>query len=170
MNKNNELNMAFWTLALMCALILIASLCGCTKTIPQTIVRDSVRVVHSERVCTLNVTLPMQSAERVVRDTTSHLCIAYAESYAKVLPDGSLWHNLISTDRPVAVQVVQNTDTIFRDKAQTITKIEKVAAPLSRWQTFRLRTWWWLMGALAALAVYKWRKVIWDLIGKMILK
>ena len=88
--------------------------CGPGKRLPvQTENRDSIRVEVREKTVyirdTVYMTIPAQSAENTTRDTSSHLETDYAESDARINPDGTLHHSLRNKpqEKPVPVDVPQ---------------------------------------------------------------
>lgn len=146
-------------------LIVIAFLlcsCGAGKHLPvQTESRDSVRVEVREVTKyirdTAFIPIPAQTAENTTRDTSSHLETDYAESDARIDPDGTLYHSLRNKpqEKPVPVQtpVIQKDSIVYRDKF----KYETVEVPrdLSAWQKWQMRSFWILLSAVAVYVLKK---------------
>jgi len=149
----------------LCAVLLVAllmmSLVSCSpKYITETKIEYRDRVVHD----TATVEVPVEAEKIVTRDTVSHLENNWAKSDAMV-SDGFLHHSLESKPQIIKVPVeVHVTDTIKVEKeAQIIEKEVKVTEPLSWWQKFRQGAFWWLLGAVALLLVWTFRKWIFKL-------
>lgn len=116
-------------------------------------VSDSVRVEHVIEYVpdTVTVTLPPALIERTVRDSTSFIATAFAASRASILPDGSLLHTLSHLDAPLDVPLLRPVEKLkfVRTVTRTITRTVTVPAELSWWQSFQLRAFPWITGALA---------------------
>ena len=100
----------FWAVVI----VLLLTSCGPGKHLPvQTENRDSVRVEVREKTVyirdTIYIKIPVQLAENTTRDTSSHLETDYAESDARIDPDGTLHHSLRnkSQEKPVPVDVTK---------------------------------------------------------------
>lgn len=96
------------------SLLLVCS-CATQRKVVDTIpVKDStnveVRYKVIERIDTVLITLPVQTAERTTADTTSTLETDYAKSTASILPNGQLYHNLETKPQPVPVPVKNKTE------------------------------------------------------------
>lgn len=125
--------------------VLIAFLlcsCGAGKHLPdRSEQKDSVRVVVKEVTKyirdTVILEIPAQTAENTTRDTSSHLETDYAESDARINPDGTLFHSLKNKEQdkpiPVDVPVTQKDSIVYRDRYV----YETVESPreLTAWQT-----------------------------------
>lgn len=153
------------------AFLLLTS-CGAGKHLPvQTEQRDSVRIeVRKETRYikdTVFLTVPAQSAENTTRDTSSHLETDYAESDARITPDGTLYHSLLNKPQekpiPVDVPVTQKDSIVYRDKL--IYETVEVERDLTAWQKWQLRSFWIL---LSAVAIYVFRKPLLALIRRFI--
>ena len=132
-------------------LAFIAVSCGiCKPCKPIVEYRDSI-VIH-ERIIhdTAKVEIPVEVEKIVTRETVSHLENTYAKSDA-VVSEGFLWHSLESKPQiiyvPVEVQVSDTTST----HSEVITQYVEVEKQLTWWQTFRLKAFWWMAGAIALL-------------------
>lgn len=159
---------------LLTALFLVSLLCSCGagKRLPvQTEQKDSVRVEVREVTKyirdTAFIPIPAQSAENTTRDTSSHLETDYAESDARINPDGSLYHSLRNKEQekpvPVDVPVTQKDSIVYQDRYV----YEKVEVPrdLSAWQKWQIRSFWIL---LSVTAVYVLRKPLLSLVRRFI--
>lgn len=149
-------------LSILLACCLVAS-CGLLK--PRVVHDVYTQVVYRDREIhdTATVEIPYYIEKNVTRDTTSHLENPYAKSDASV-KDGFLWHSLESVPQAIEVPVVVHvTDTLYKESA-VYTETVKVEKPLSRWQKFRLRSFWWLI----LLAIIGFRREIIALIKKII--
>lgn len=146
--------------------------CGAGKRLPvQEESRDSVRVEVREKTVyvrdTVYLKVPAQSAENTTRDTSSHLETDYAESDARINPDGTLYHSLRNKDQekpvPVDVPVTQKDSIVNKDRYV----YEKVEVPrdLTAWQKWQMRSFWIL---LSVTAVYVLRKPLLALIRRFI--
>ena len=146
--------------------------CGAGKRLPvQEESRDSVRVEVREKTVyvrdTVYLKVPAQSAENTTRDTSSHLETDYAESDARINPDGTLYHSLRNKDQekpvPVDVPVTQKDSIVNKDRYV----YEKVEVPrdLTAWQKWQMRSFWIL---LSAVVVYVLKKPMLALIRRFI--
>lgn len=136
--------------------------CGAGKHLPvQTDSRDSVRVEVREKTVyirdTVLLEIPAQSAENTTRDTSSHLETDFAESDARIAPDGTLHHSLRNKPQkqpvPVDVPQTQKDSIVYRDRY--ISETIEVPRDLTAWQKWQMRSFWIL---LSAVAVYILRK------------
>lgn len=144
----------------LCSLLLAVLTAGCSPRIVETVrteieYRD--RVVHD----TTKVEIPYEVEKIVTRDTASHLENSYAKSDA-VVSGGFLSHSLESIPQTILVPVeVKVTDTLWRESKEAQTeKLVEVEKPLTWWQKFRLRAFWWLLGGVACAAVWIFRKPV----------
>lgn len=155
------------------AFLLLTS-CGAGKHLPtQTEQRDSVRVeVRKEMKYirdTVWMTIPAQSAENTTRDTSSHLETDYAESDARINPDGSLFHSLRNKPQekpiPVMVPLFQKDSLMYRYRDRLVYRRVEIPCELTAWQKWQMRSFWIL---LSAVAVYVLRKPLLALIRRFI--
>lgn len=132
----------------------ISLLCSCRTCKPietheTTMTGDSLRektvYVETLRIDTVTVTveIPAQSAERIGRDSTSHLETDFAVSDAWLTPDGSLGHNLrnkpqkIKGTVPIAVK-----DTYFGYEKEKTTRITVRKTKTVRITVEKSLKWW----------------------------
>ena len=156
---------------LLIAFLLLTS-CGPGKHLPvQTENRDSTRVEVREKTVyirdTVLMEIPAQSAENTTRDTSSHLETDYAESDARIDPDGTLHHSLKNKPHkqpvPVDVPQTQKDSIVWRDRL--VKETVKVPRDLTAWQKWQMRSFWIL---LSAAALYVFRKPLIALIRRFI--
>lgn len=144
-------------------LFLILASC-CPKHYPSVIeYRDSVRVEIRERLVhdTVKFEVPVIIEKNVTRDTVSHLENDWAQSDAE-LKDGFLWHSLETKGKTIylPVEVPVHDTTYIEKEAQVITETKEVEKPLTAWQKFRLKGFWWLLGLCIGLLLWTFRKYI----------
>lgn len=147
----------FWAVVV----VLLCS-CGAGKRLPvQTEQKDSIRVEVREVTRyirdTAFIPIPAQTAENTTRDTSSHLETDYAESDARINPDGTLYHSLRNKEQekpvPVDVPVTQKDSIVYKDRY--VYETVKVPRDLTAWQKWQMRSFWIL---LSAITVYLLRK------------
>ena len=145
----------------MIAFLLLTS-CGAGRHLPvQTENRDSTRVEVREVTRyirdTVFVEIPTQSAENTTRDTSSHLETDYAESDARIDPDGTLHHSLKNKPQkqpvPVDVPQTQKDSIVYRDRY--ISETIEVPRELTAWQKWQMRSFWILLSGLAVFVIRK---------------
>lgn len=156
-------------------LIVVAFLlcsCGAGKRLPvQTEQQDSVRIeVRKETRYikdTVFLVVPAQSAENTTRDTSSHLETDYAESDARINPDGTLHHTLRNKPQekpiPVMVPLIQKDSIVYRLRLKK--EVVQVPRELTGWQKWQMRSFWIL---LSGLAIFVLRKPLLALIRRFI--
>lgn len=168
---------------LVCILAFLLQGCRTTKQSgsPPIVVATSetatdTKHVHIERIDTVFVTIPAQSAEKTTTEGFSHLETEYAESDARINADGSLFHSLTNKTDPKPVPVKNTTDTIYVDRWQSVDKPYPVEVPkeierkLTRWEKVRLDTWAWLATALILGIGWRFRKQILTFLRRIIIK
>ncbi|MCF0187961.1 MAG: hypothetical protein HUK04_00485 [Bacteroidaceae bacterium] len=167
------------TIAITLALLLsgcAASRKAAAPEIPTVTLQEATQTqtIHTERIDTVFISLPSQSAERTTTEGNSHLETDYAESDAAINPDGTLTHTLKNKPQPQPVPVKNTTDTIYVEK--TIDKPVPVYIPkevereLTAWQRTRLKTWSWLLTALLVAGAWIGRKPLLTLARRLISK
>lgn len=156
----------FWA-----AIFLLCS-CGAGKRLPvQSEQKDSVRVEVREVTRyirdTAFIPIPAQSAENTTRDTSSHLETDYAESDARINPDGTLHHSLRNKAQekplPMIVPLIQKDSIVYRLGLKK--EVVQVPRELTGWQKWQMRSFWIL---LSVTAVYILRKPLLTLIRRFI--
>lgn len=172
MSRNEKLGDYMKIPLIILVVFLFCCSCGPGKRLPvQTENRDSIRVEVREKTVyirdTVYMTIPAQSAENTTRDTSSHLETDYAESDARINPDGTLHHSLRNKpqEKPVPVDVpqTQKDSIVYRDRY--ISETIEVPRELTSWQKWQMRSFWIL---LSGLAVFVLRKPLLTLIRRFI--
>jgi hypothetical protein len=123
--------------------------------------------IRGYRIDTAFISLPAQKAEKTVQTDSSYLETDYAESTARINPDGTLYHDLkTKAEKKIPVAVPATSDTLKITKTvekpvyYKITKTEKVERDFTWWEKTRLYTWWLFVIAIAARAAWKYRTKI----------
>lgn len=140
------------------AFLLVLCLASCS---PRVITETETVIEYRDRIVTDTavVEIPVEVEKIVTRDTTSHLENTYAKSDAMV-SEGFLHHSLESIPQYIRVPVeVHVTDTLYKE-AEIRTETVEVEKPLSWWQKFRMDAFWWFLGAVIALLLWTFRKLI----------
>lgn len=161
------------------AAVLVAVACSPKVLPPVVVYRDSLVVEYRDslvyRDSIISVPIPLESDQAIVHiGDTSHRETSLAESDAWIGADGFLHHNIRNKhgniDLHVPVPEHWIVDKAHEQKATTITNTVYVEKPLTAWQKFRLRAFWWLILGLVALLTYTFRKPILSLLRKVFLK
>lgn len=114
---------------------------------------------------TVFVEIPAQTAERTTADSLSFLENDFAMSSARINPDGTLFHTLMSKPGKLPVEVMTPT-TNTTTNAERIREIEKPVPVCVPVEVERKMTWWermfiksapWLFALLIAACVYIFR-------------
>lgn len=123
---------------------------------------------HTEYVPVLaSFDIPVVKESLTTRDTTSHLENDYAQSDARINPDGSLFHSL--STKPQTIQTQTEAKVMWRDSIEYRDRevIKEVSVPVERklswWQRVRLDGFW----ILAALTLFAYRKELFALVRKL---
>lgn len=160
---------------LLFALLLLGA-CSTTRMLSSqaTNERDSVRIEYRERIVsvpdTVFVEIPAQTAERTTLDSTSHLENDYAESDARINPDGTLFHSLDTKPQmkpvPTEKQIEYRDSIVYRDriKTETVTETEYVERSLSWWEKTQIYGFWLALAVIAILC----RKTLFALVKRFI--
>ena len=136
--------------------------------------KDSVRVEVRTNIVyvpdTIFVEIPAQAAERTTADSTSHLETDYAESDARINPDGTLFHSLANKpqDKPVEFQKPVVTKDSVRTEIKWRTRIQIK-------EVERKKTWWeqtksYGFYVMVLILLWCYRKEVIRLVRKFILK
>ena len=151
--KGYDPRLLLWCFFIMSSL---PSCCVCKYCPPQ---KDSVRIEYRDRIIHDTTTCEVtKEVEKIVtRDTMSHLENSWAKSDALV-SEGFLHHSLESIPQIIKVPYeVVVTDTLIIEKTTEPQYIEK---SLTWWQRFRHGAFWWLVGGIALLLLWTFRKAI----------
>ena len=162
MSRNEKLGNCRKIPLIILVVFLFCCSCGPGKHLPvQTENRDSVRVEVREKTVYIHDTvlmeIPAQSAENTTRDTSSHLETDYAESDARIDPDGMLHHSLKNKPQkhpvPVDVPQTQKDSIVYRDRY--ISETVEVPRELTAWQKWQMRSFWILLSGLVVFVIRK---------------
>lgn len=139
-------------------LIVIGFLLASCSTPPPKIVERVVTDVRTETTFitdTLFVPLPAQSEKIITRDSISTLETDYATSTAKILSDGSLFHDLWNKEKEMEIpflKPMERKDSIVYREVPVPTPVPyevrvptPVPQPLTWWQQTQLRGFWALL-------------------------
>lgn len=136
--------------------------CGAGRRLPvHEENRDSVRVEVREVTKyvrdTVYMKIPAQTAENTTRDTSSHLETDFAESDARINPDGTLYHSLQNKEQekpvPVDVPHTQKDSVVYRDRL--VKETVEVPRELTAWQKWQMRSFWILLSGLVLFVLRK---------------
>ena len=136
--------------------------CGAGRHLPvQTESRDSVRVEVREVTKyirdTVFIPIPAQSAEMTTQDTSSHLETDFAESDARINPDGTLYHSLRNKPQekpvPVDVPTTQKDSIVYKDRY--VYETVEVPRDLTGWQKWQMWSFWILLSGLLIFILRK---------------
>lgn len=150
------------SIAVFVVALLSLTSCGAGKHLPvQTENRDSVRIevreVRRYIRDTAFIPIPAQSAENTTRDTSSHLETDFAESDARINPDGTLYHSLRNKPQekpiPVIVPLIQKDSIVCRLRLKK--EVVQVPRELTAWQKWQMRSFWILLSAGAVYVLKK---------------
>ncbi len=136
--------------------------------IPTEKIETKVERVIEVRWDTAYIEVQAQSAEITTPDSVSHLETDFATSDARINPDGTLFHNLLNKpqERPTVVPTtIQRVDSIVEREVPVVVYKNK---PPNNWEQFKIDSFWWLIGTMAALFVINFRKPILSLIKKIL--
>lgn len=134
---------------LLIIVLMALALVGCSpcrSVITSQATQDSVRVEVREHVVyvpdTITIEIPAQTSERTTADSLSYLDNDYAESTARINPDGTLYHDLktkpkakpVPVDRPVEYR----DSIVYRDRFIDRTNTVEVERNLTWWEQTRI--------------------------------
>lgn len=174
--KYAHIRIISWAIVIgMVALSTLLSLTSCrssqkltTATIQK---QDSTHTEVREKIVyvpdTVFFEIPAQTAERTTRDTTSFLENDYAESNARINPDGSLYHDLKTKPQkkpvPFNKPVERKDSIVYRNNYVEVPVV--IEKELTTWQKFRLEWFGVLVMLLLALLAWTLRNPLKKLIG-----
>lgn len=156
---------------LLFILILAAAMSSCcTSRHIATSSKDSVRVEIRTRTeyfrDTIIREIPAISEAITTRDTVSHLENFYAQSDARINPDGTLFHTLSTKPQKEPIPIdkpIQYRDSIvYQDKV--VKEVVEVERNLSWWEKTQMKGFW----VLVIIIAFVYRKMIMSLIRRFI--
>lgn len=156
-------------------LLFVMMLTAC-KTPRSTIVNqtDSIRTeIRYEKVYvrdTAYIEIPLQTSERIIKDSVSNLENDFATSQARINDDGTLYHDLKTKPRDIPIvtnNVIERRDSIiFKEK-----RVE-VPVPVERklgwWEHTAIRFFPLSLALLLCVLLYIFRKPIINLLRRFI--
>ena len=172
MKRNKTVSLITFAIALL--------LCSSCRTTHRTIAteeqeQDSVHIeVRTNTVYvkdTVYLEIPPQTAERTTADSTSHLENDYAESDARINPDGTLYHDLRTKPQEIPKEietpVERNDSTVYKYKDRTVyeTVEVEVERELTWWQQTQIYGFWGMFFVVLFIC----RKNIFAIVKRLIL-
>lgn len=160
-------------ISLIFAVSLLLTACGTQRKVIEQQSQETRVETKYERIFVHDTTfieIPLQTAEKTVRDSASHLENDYAVSDARITPDGSLFHSLQTKAQKKAVPIereVERKDSIVYVDNEVIVPVP-VEKELTGWQSFKVDYFGWLLAVLFALLAYIFRKPIIRLVRRFI--
>lgn len=157
----------FWrgiTILLLLTLAAMMFLAGCStvRYVDRVVTeyRDTTIVKREVRDSIVFVQLPLESNQVIVEaGDTSRLETSVAKSTAFVNEKGQICHTLENkkTKVPVTIQVPSTTvySSAYAKEAQTLTRIEYREKPLTAWQKWQIRGFWYLCAAFLLLVAWR---------------
>lgn len=127
--------------------------CPCRHLTTEKNSQDSTRVeVRTQTILvpdTVYLEIPSQTAERITRDSVSHLENDYAVSDARINADGSLYHDLRTKVQKRAIETDKRVETrdslICRDKVVNVKETVSVPRELTTFQKIQIFGFWLLL-------------------------
>lgn len=116
------------------------------------IIRDTVKFI-----------VPSESKSTITTDTTSTLETSFAKSVATV-SDGILSHSL--ENKPISVDIPHEyiTTDAYYITTELLTQTVEVEKPISKWNSFKINSFWFLIMSVVLLLIWTLRKVIFKFI------
>ncbi len=167
---------------LVCLVVLVACCVGCCQYLhlpaqPAPQFRDSL-VIHVKdsiaiKLITVKVPVPVEVMREIVpAEDYSHLETSVAESTAYIDSLGRLHHDLQNKagtiEATVPVQEHYHSADTTHEHAQVEPQIVTVEKPLSKFESFKIRSFWRLCGALLLAIVWIARKPLLYLIKTLL--
>lgn len=154
-------------------------LCSCGKQTIAPVINESrdstnveTRYIIIKEKDTVYFTIPEQSAERVSRDSSSHLETDFAISDARILEDGSLYHDLKNKaqNKPIETEKeIHRKDSImYKEKEIKVPVPVPVERELSWWEHTAIKWFPYAMVLICMFFIYIFRKPIIALIRRFI--
>lgn len=152
------------------ATLLVLCLASCSPRIVERVVKETeIKIERHDslvwRDSLIKVPIPLGKDQAITHvGDTSRLEIDVAVSEAFVDSTGLLHHKLENKQGTLDAVVKIPSRTIWTNMTntsrETITKEVKVEKELTWWQKFRIGAFWWLLGAVAALLLWTFRKLL----------
>ena len=155
-------------LVIVLFLIGLFPLVSCSPKIIETI-KTETKTEYVDRVewrdTTLYVPIPLGSGQVItsVKDTArAETTIARAESWVDELGKLNLLLKNVQGIIPYTTKLPSREiwTTVENTKSEILTKIEYRDKPLSRWQDFKIKAFWWLCVILLALVIWHFKEPI----------
>ena len=166
--------MSLIALAIMAAILLAG--CRSVKYVPgeqqNKSTKPHVKRGRESMKDPLSAKIPAQTAGRTTADTTSHLENDYAESYARINPDGTLYHSLMMKPQDLEVEYdkpIQRTDsTVNRKGTTTVVRTVEVERELTWIEQGQIYGFRILAALITVWLAWRYRSKITNLIRKLI--
>lgn len=148
--------------------LVLAHATSCSPRIVETIKTETIIEQKDSiawRDTTIFVPIPLGSGETITAvGDTAKAKTAIAEAASWVDSVGKLHLELKNRTGFIQHQAKVPSRTILisvnNTRTETLTRTVEVEKPLSWWQKFRLVAFWWLLGAVVALLLWTFRKLI----------
>lgn len=153
-------------------------LSSCSPKIVERVVTVTVTEVRDStawRDTTIFVPIPLESDQAIVHvGDTSHRETSVAESDAWIGGDGMLHHTLqnkasgrVAFDLKMPEHWLYTTVTNTKESEHIAIKEVPVEKPLSKWKSFKIGAFWWLLGGLILCLAWIFRKPLLAIIRKV---
>jgi len=162
-------------IALIVILVFAILVSACSPRVIETIhteYRDTTIYKELIRDSIIQVPIPLESNQAIVcTDDTSHLETSVAVSDAFVTGDGRLHHTLANRHDATLLAIVpihyHSTATVAHtETTQIVTRTVEVEKPLSKWKSWQLAAFPWLLGLLGLAGLWTFRKPILRIFAK----
>lgn len=158
----------------LCLLLVLPACCPKIVERVVTVTVTEVRDSTAWRDTTVHVPIPLESDQAIVHvGDTSHRETSIAESDAWIGGDGKLHHSLrnkagvrVPYDLKMPEHWLYTTVTNTKESERLAVRQVEVEKPLSKWKSFKLGAFWWLLGGVVALGAWTFRKPILGLMKK----
>lgn len=152
--------------------------CSCSKKVVPPVIEnnDSTNVeIRYTKIFikdTVTIKVPEQSAKQTTKDSSSYLETDFATSTARILEDGTLYHDIKNKVQEIPIE----TEKEIESRDTTIYKEKKVSVPVPvekelSWREQTSIKWFpYLLGLCVLVLVYLIRKPLITLIKRYIVK
>ncbi len=160
---------------MICFILLALVACSCRSAKYATCNnRDSTRIeVRTQTILvpdTVYLEIPVQTAERTTRDSTSHLENDYAVSDARINADGTLYHDLRT--KPQRKPVPTEKAVERRDSVVYVNRDIEVPIPIEKspgwWEQTCIKWFPYTLGAIVLLLCLVFRKPLLAIVRRFI--